>query len=95
MNLALSSKKDRVMALDWHLKLEISFCSLSLAFFLPIFFKLVRELILGRSILRLQIDKFCQIITDLWPLIVQICVLLIIFEHRMDFDKILYCQIYQ
>ena len=30
---------------------------------------LVKDLKLGRSVLGLEMDKFCQIITELWPLI--------------------------
>ena len=42
-----------------------------LAIFLPIFFKLTiyKELILGRFVLGLQMGKFRQISTELWPLI--------------------------
>ena len=57
--------------------LRVSVCvSISASFslsaggiFLPIFFKLLRELILGRSVLGLQMGKSWQISTELRPLI--------------------------
>ena len=57
--------------------LEISFHLLFLAFLYQFSQNFTRELILGRSVFGLQMDKFYQIITELWPLIdVQNCVLL-------------------
>ena len=52
-------------SVDGHLKA----CSLSLAFFYRFSSNLARELILGRSVLGLQMGKFWQISTELRPLI--------------------------
>ena len=49
--------------------LLIGFHSLSLAFLYWFFSNFAWELILGRSVLGLQIGKFQQICTELWPLI--------------------------
>ena len=49
--------------------LEIVFCSLSLAFLYRFSSNFAWESILGRSVLELQMSKFQQICTELWPLI--------------------------
>ena len=49
--------------------LEIGFCSLSLTFLHRFSTNFAWELILGRSVLGLQMEKFRQICTELWPLI--------------------------
>ena len=49
--------------------LEIGFRSLSLTFHYRFFSHFAWELILGRSVLGLQMGKFRQMCTELWPLI--------------------------
>ena len=49
--------------------LEIGFHSLSLAFLYQFSSNFGKELILGRSVLGLQMGKLRQISTELWPLI--------------------------
>ena len=74
---------------------EIGFHSLSLAFLYRFSSKFARELILGRSVFGLQMDKFYQIITELWPLIdVQNCVLLNIILTNGQISLFSLLQIY-
>ena len=70
--------------------LEICFRSLSLPIFFAIYFSnLSRELILGQSVLKLQMDKFRHLIEELWPCMLKIAFAQYLLKKIFEFDKIL------
>ena len=57
------------LCLSVHPSVSTSFLLSIWCIFLLIFFKLIKKLILGRSVFGLLMGKFHQISTELWPLI--------------------------
>ena len=76
--------------------LEIGFRSLSLAFLYRFSSNLAWELILGRSVLGLQMGKFRQICTELWSLIyvMELVLALYLWHFFTDFLQTLYESLY-